>query len=195
MKGLTIGFALTGSYCTFDAVLPELKKLCATGADVIPILSFNTAKTDTRFIKSNDLKKILKDYTGKDAIETIEDAEPIGPRKLLDLLIIAPCTGNTLAKIAAAVTDTPVTMAAKAQLRNEQPVVIAVSTNDGLSANAKNLGLLLNARHIYFVPFRQDNYIKKSHSLVAEMGLIIDAAKSALEGKQLQPIILEGYSS
>lgn len=195
LEGLNIGFALTGSYCTFDAVLPELKKLCGTGANVIPILSFNTAKTDTRFIKSTDLKKVIKEITGKDAIETIEGAEPIGPKKLLDLLIIAPCTGNTLAKIAQAVTDTPVTMAAKAQLRNERPVLIAVSTNDGLSANAKNLGILLNTRHIFFVPFRQDNYILKSNSLVAEMALITDAARSALQGKQLQPIILEGYSS
>jgi dipicolinate synthase subunit B len=195
VEGKKIGFALTGSYCTFDAVLPELKRICETGADVTPILSYNTAKTDTRFIKCQDLKNIIRQYTGKDAIETIEDAEPIGPKKLFELLIIAPCTGNTLAKIAGAVTDTPVTMAAKAQLRNERPVLIAVSTNDGLSANAKNLGLLLNTRNIYFVPFRQDNYIKKSSSLVAEMGLIIDAAKSALSGKQLQPIILEGYSS
>lgn len=195
MKGKKIGFALTGSYCTFHAVLPEIKKLCETGADVIPVLSYSVASTDTRFIKAKDLKVLLRDITGKDPIETIVDAEPIGPQKMLDLLIVAPCTGNTLAKIAGAVTDTPVTMAAKAHLRNERPLLIAVSTNDGLSANAKNLGALLNTKNVYFVPFRQDNYVKKSNSLVADMSLIVSAAENALTGKQLQPIILQGLSS
>lgn len=195
MKDKKIGFALTGSYCMFHAVFPEMKKLCETGADVIPVLSYNVASTDTRFINAKDLKVLLKDITGKDPIETIVDAEPFGPQKTLDLLIVAPCTGNTLAKIAAAVTDTPVTMAVKAHLRNERPVLIAVSTNDGLSANAKNLGILLNSKNVYFVPFRQDNYVKKSNSLVADMSLIVPASKSALEEKQMQPIILQGLSS
>lgn len=194
MKGIKTGFAITGSFCTFDVVLKELKKLCETGADVMPILSYNTATTDTRFMKCEDLKSRVKEMTGRAPVETIVDAEPIGPKKLLDLLIVAPCTGNTMAKIASGVTDTPVTMAVKGQLRNGRPVLIAVSTNDGLSANAKNLGMLLNTKNVFFVPFRQDSYDKKSSSLVAEMSMIIPAAESALEFTQLQPVLLEGYS-
>lgn len=193
LEGIKTGFAITGSFCTFDIVLKELKNLCEAGADVYPILSYNTARTDTRFIKCDDLKAIVEELAGRPAIGTIVDAEPFGPKKILDLLIVAPCTGNTLAKIASGVTDTPVTMAVKGQLRNERPVLIAVSTNDGLSANAKNLGLLLNTKNVFFVPFRQDNYTKKSNSLVAEMSQIIPAAVSALEYRQLQPVLLAGY--
>ena len=190
LEGVRTGFAMTGSYCTFEAVLKELQKLCETGAKVTPILSANAANTDTRFYASAELKKILFETTGAKPIETIVDAEPIGPGKLLDILIVAPCTGNTLAKIASGVTDTPVTMAVKAHLRNQRPVLIAVSTNDGLSANAKNIGALLNTKNIYFVPFRQDGYQKKSSSLVADMGLIIPAAECALQHRQMQPVIL-----
>lgn len=195
MKGVKTGFAITGSYCTFDIVLKELKKISEAGADIYPILSFNTARTDTRFMKSADLRAVVEELAGRPAIDNIVEAEPIGPKKMLDLLIVAPCTGNTLAKIASGVTDTPVTMAVKGQLRNERPVLIAVSTNDGLSANAKNLGLLLNTKNVFFVPFRQDNYTKKSNSLVAEMTGIIPAAESALEYRQLQPVLLAGFSS
>ncbi len=191
LTGKRIGFALTGSFCTYGAVLPAMKALVENGADVTPILSYNAANLDTRFMKASDLKTYLTEATGKEIIDDLVKAEPIGPKKLLDLLIIAPCTGNTLAKLALGITDTPVLLAAKAHLRNQAPVLIAVSTNDALAANAKNIGLLLNTRHMYFVPYRQDNHKKKETSIVAEMELIIDAAKSALDSKQLQPVMLE----
>lgn len=191
LTGKRIGFALTGSFCTYEAILPSVKALVENGADVIPILSFNAANLDTRFMKSTDLRAFLADVTGKEIIDDLVKAEPIGPKKLLDLMIIAPCTGNTLAKLALGITDTPVLLAAKAHLRNQSPVLIAVSTNDALAANAKNLGTLLNTRHMYFVPYRQDNHKKKETSIVADMELIIESAKSALDGKQLQPIMLD----
>jgi dipicolinate synthase subunit B len=168
-----------------------IKTLVESGAEVTPILSYNAASHDTRFMKAADLKSFLKETTGRQIVDDLIKAEPIGPQKLLDLVIIAPCTGNTLAKLALGITDTPVLLAAKAHLRNQAPVLIAVSTNDALAANAKNLGLLLNTRYIYFVPYRQDNNKKKETSIVADMNLIVDAAKSALDGKQLQPIMLE----
>ncbi len=189
LKNKRIGFAMTGSYCTFEIVLDALKNLCSKGADVFPILSFNAASTDTRFMKASDLHEKLLELTGKKPITTIVEAEPIGPKKLLDLLIIAPATGNSMAKIALGVTDTPVTMAAKAHLRNERPVLIAVSTNDALSANAKNLGILLNTKNIFFVPFSQDDCVKKCTSLVSDMLRIEEASKAALNNEQLQPLI------
>ncbi len=191
LTGKRIGFALTGSFCTYEDIRPSIKALVENGAEVTPILSYNAANLDTRFIKSTDLKLYLTEVTGNEIIDDLVKAEPIGPKKLLDLMIIAPCTGNTLAKLALGITDTPVLLAAKAHLRNQSPVLIAVSTNDALTANAKNLGLLLNTRHIYFVPYRQDNYKKKESSIVADMGLILDAAKSALDGVQLQPVMLD----
>ncbi len=191
LTGKRIGFAMTGSFCTYQAVLPVVKTLVESGADVTPILSFNASRLDTRFMRAADLKLYLNETTGKAAIDDLVSAEPIGPKKLLDLLIIAPCTGNTLAKLALGVTDTPVLLAAKAHLRNQSPVLIAVSTNDALAANAKNIGILLNTRHIYFVPYRQDNHKKKETSIVAEMNLIVEAAKSALDGKQIQPLMLD----
>ncbi len=191
LTGARIGFAITGSFCTYGLIKPAIKALVESGAEVTPILSYNAANHDTRFMKASDLKLFLTETTGKAIMDDLVKAEPIGPQKLLDLLIIAPCTGNTLAKLALGITDTPVLLAAKAHLRNRAPVLIAVSTNDALTANAKNLGLLLNTRHIYFVPYRQDNNKKKETSIVADMDLIIDAAKSALDGKQLQPIMLE----
>jgi dipicolinate synthase subunit B len=191
MKGLKVGFALTGSFCTIDAVLPYMEKLVEEGAEVFPILSYAMDTMDTRFGKAEDFKARIKEITGKDIIASITGAEPIGPKALLDVLVVAPCTGNTLAKLAHAVTDTPVLMACKAQLRNERPVVIAVSTNDGLSANAPNIGILLNRKHVYFVPFGQDDPVKKCNSLVAKMDRIMDTVKLALEGKQIQPVIVE----
>ncbi len=191
LTGTRIGFAITGSFCTYELIMPVIKTLVEAGAEVTPILSYNAANYDTRFMKASELKLFLTETTGKAIMDDLVKAEPIGPKKLLDLIIIAPCTGNTLAKLALGITDTPVLLAAKAHLRNQAPVLIAVSTNDALAANAKNLGLLLNTRHIYFVPYRQDNNKKKETSIVAEMDLIIDAAKSALDGKQLQPIMLE----
>lgn len=191
LAGKRIGFAVTGSFCTFEQILPVVEQLEKTGADVTPILSFNSANLDTRFFKAEDFKRILKKITGKDIIDDLQRAEPIGPKRLLDLVIIAPCTGNTLAKLALGVTDTPVLLAAKAHLRNASPVLIAVSTNDALAANAKNLGILLNTRHVYFVPYRQDDNKKKCTSVVADMTMIPAAAELALEGRQLQPVMLE----
>lgn len=188
-----IGFAITGSFCTYSQVLPVIEELVKLKANVVPILSYNAAVHDTRFIKADDLKKFLEETTGNKPLECLVDVEPIGPKKLLDLVIIAPCTGNSIAKLALGVTDTPVLLAAKSHLRNGRPVLIAVSTNDALGANAKNLGLLLNSRNIYFVPYRQDNNVEKCTSVVADMGMIIEAAKMALDSKQIQPVMLDPH--
>ena len=166
-----------------------MQTLVDIGADVIPIMSSIVYSTDTRFGNARDLCEKVKQITGNEIIKTVKDAEPIGPKKLLDILIIAPCTGCTLAKIANGVTDTSVTMACKAHLRNARPVVLAVSTNDGLSGSAKNIGALLNCQNIYFVPFGQDDFEKKPTSLVADMSQIALASEYALDGKQLQPIL------
>ncbi len=184
LKGKNIGFAMTGSFCTFAKVFEELPRLLETGANVLPIFSQNAQSTDTRFGKAIDFIEKIENLTQNKIIKTISEAEPIGPKKLLDALIIAPCTGNTLG-----ITDTTVTMAAKSTIRNQKPVIIAVSTNDGLGASAKNIGMLLNMKNIYFVPFNQDDPIKKEKSLVADMSQIVKTAELALEEKQLQPII------
>lgn len=189
LKDKTVGFCLTGSFCTFSKAIKAVRALVETGADVIPIMSESAYNFDTRFGKSDEFKNILTICTGNDIIKSIKEAEPIGPKGYLDLLIIAPCTGNTLAKLAAGIADTPVTMAAKAHLRNQKPVLLAVSTNDGLGAAAKNIGMLLNSKNIYFVPFGQDDCIKKPNSLVADMSQINAAACDALEGRQIQPIL------
>ena len=189
MDLLSVGFALTGSYCTFSKVIPQIKKLKEDGYNVIPIMSENAANTDTRFGAAVDIKKQIEEITGNKIIASIKDAEPIGPKKIIDALIIAPCTGNTLGKLSSGITDSSVTMAAKAVLRNERPVIIAVSTNDGLSGSAKNIGKLLNVRNVYFVPFGQDDYINKPRSVVAYMDMISSSLKEALNKKQIQPII------
>ena len=191
MGDLTVGFALTGSYCTFKNILPEIKNVKEMDFNVVPILSDNVSKTDTRFGKAKDFTEDIENICGKKVIKTIFEAEPIGPKNLLDALIVAPCTGNTLAKLASGVTDTSVTMAVKATLRNEKPIVLAVSTNDGLGNACKNIGNLLNYKGIYFVPFNQDDPYKKPRSLVADMSKICDTLALALEGKQIQPIIYE----
>jgi dipicolinate synthase subunit B len=190
LKGKRIGFGLTGSFCTFAAVLPEMQRLMEAGAIIIPIMSEAAAKLDTRFGKAEDFIQQIEKMTGHKVIQSMVEAEPIGPKELLDLMIIAPCTGNTLAKFANGITDSAVLMAAKAQLRNERPVLVAISTNDGLSNNAKNLGMLLNRKHVYMVPFGQDDPFGKSRSLVADMTLILPAAGLALEGKQIQPLLV-----
>lgn len=189
MDPATLGFAFTGSYCTFGAVFPQLEILCGAGYNVIPIVSQNVFKTDTRFGKSEDFLKEMEKHTGNKVIRSIKEAEPIGPKKLLDALIIAPCTGNTLGKLANGITDTTVTMAAKSSLRNEKPVILAVSTNDGLGNSAKNIGSLLNFRNIYFVPFGQDDPEKKPRSLVADMELIPRTIEYALRREQIQPLL------
>lgn len=189
LKGKTIGFAMTGSFCTFSRVMKELEGLATTGADIIPIMSETAYGTDTRFGSCNEFRNRMEMISGSTIIKSVKEAEPIGPKSYLDLLIVAPCTGNTLAKMASGVTDSSVSMAAKAHLRNQKPVLVAVSTNDGLANAAKNIGVLLNYKNVYFVPFGQDDCIKKPTSLVADMTKIIPAAELALEGKQLQPIL------
>jgi dipicolinate synthase subunit B len=190
MDNKSIAFGITGSFCTLEKVLPQIEELIKRGNKVYPILSYAVANTDTRFISSADLKRRLTEITGMPPIETIEGAEPIGPKNYADIMVIAPCSGNTLAKLNGGITDSPVLMAAKATLRNNKPVLIAVSTNDGLSNNAKNIGELLNKKNIFFVPFAQDDYIKKCFSLIADFSLIAPAIESALSGKQLQPLLI-----
>lgn len=191
ISGKNVGFAFTGSHCTYEEMWPQVKALVELGANVYPVVSYNVANINTRFGDGADIVRTLETITGRGAIREIVEAEPIGPKKLFDCMIIAPCTGNSLAKLANAITDTPVLMAAKAQLRNEKPLVLAISTNDGLGLNAKNLGVLLNTTNVYFVPFGQDNPEKKPNSLVSDMSLIIPAIEIALDGKQIQPVVIE----
>ncbi|TYQ13235.1 UNVERIFIED_CONTAM: dipicolinate synthase subunit B [Acetivibrio alkalicellulosi] len=191
LEGIKIGFALTGSFCTIDKVIPEIEKIVSNGGKVYPIVSESVDKLDTRFGKAEDLRLKLEKITGEKIINTISGAEPIGPKSLLDIVVVAPCTGNTLAKIANGITDTPVTMACKAHLRNQKPVLIAISTNDGLGINAKNIGLLLNMKNIFMVPFGQDGPVSKSNSLVADSNYIMAALIDALKGKQIQPILIK----
>ena len=190
MEELRIGFALCGSFCTFSKVLPALEALAAKYPQVIPIMSEAARSTDTRFGECGEIVRRVEAACGRSILRTIAQAEPIGPRGLLDVLVVAPCTGNTLAKLAAGVTDSVVTMACKAQLRNDRPVVLALATNDALSGNAKNIGALLERRNIYFVPFGQDDPEKKPASLVADMTKIEPAMLLALEGRQLQPLLI-----
>ncbi|MGG1633528.1 dipicolinate synthase subunit B [Paenibacillus sp. FSL K6-3182] len=192
--GITVGYALSGSHCTFAEVMPEIKRFVDAGANVVPIVSNTLMTTDTRFGKSEDWQTQLKAITGNELISTIVQAEPLGPSKLLDVLVIAPCTGNTTSRLANAITDSAVLMAAKAQMRNGRPLVLAISTNDGLGLNAANIAKLLVAKHIYFVPFGQDNPVQKPNSLVARMDLVLEACEAALSGKQLQPLLVERHS-
>lgn len=189
LKGKKIGVAFTGSFCTYKKVFEELKKLVEEGAEVQTIFSNASQTIDSRFGKAADFVADAEKITGIKPMMTINQAEPIGPKSLLDLLVILPCTGNTIAKLANGITDTPVLMAAKAHLRNEKPLVISVSTNDALGMNMKNIGLLLNAKHLYFVPFGQDDPVKKPNSMVAHTELLIPTVEAALQGRQYQPII------
>ena len=188
MEKHKIGVALCGSYCTYEKVFREIEKL-AEKYDIVPIMSETAFRTDSRFGESKEFAAYLEEITGKKPVTSIVEAEPLGPAEPLDALVIAPCTGNTLAKLAAGITDSAVTMAAKAHLRNGKPVVIAFSTNDGLSGSAPNIAALLNRKHYYFVPFRQDDPAKKPRSLAADFTKIEDTLTAALEGRQLQPIL------
>ena len=190
IKGKKIGFVLTGSFCTFRKVIPKMKEILKQGAEILPIMSFNSYHLDTKFGKANDIVEEIEEITGKKIIHTIMDAEPIGPKKMTDIMIIAPCSGNTMAKLACDIIDTPATMAAKSHLRNSRPLVIAPSTNNGLSGNAENIGKLLNRKHYYFVPFRQDNPITKPRSIVFDAEYIIKTLEYALEGEQISPILI-----
>lgn len=189
LQGKKIGVAFTGSFCTYERVFIELKKLVQEGAQVQTIFSNAAQSIDSRFGNAEDFVKEAEKITGIAPMLTIAQAELIGPKGLLDLLVILPCTGNTIAKLANGITDTPVLMAAKAHLRNEKPLLLSISTNDALGMNMKNIGLLLNAKHVYFVPFGQDNAEKKPNSMIAYTELLVPAAKAALEGKQYQPVI------
>ncbi len=190
LKDVKLGFAFTGSFCTLSKSILELEKISAEGADILPIVSEMVNNTDTKFGNAAEWKYRMEAITGKQIIKSIVEAEPIGPKALLDLLVVSPCTGNTLGKLANGITDTSVTMACKAHLRNDRPILLALATNDGLSANARNLGMLLNRRNVFFVPFGQDDPAKKSRSLIADFELLIPAILEALKGKQLQPLLI-----
>lgn len=189
MNDVTIGFAMCGSFCTFKPVLAQLQTLRETYPNIIPIQSENSYETDTRFGSAASFREQLAALCGREVLHTIAAVEPLGPKALLDLLIVCPCTGNTLAKLAAGIADTPVTLAVKAHLRNERPVVLAVSTNDALAANAASIASLLNRKHYYFVPFRQDAPEKKPRSMVADFTKLTETVTAALDGRQLQPIV------
>lgn len=190
MNPIRLGFAICGSFCTHKEILPQMQALTEIGFDITPILSETVYTTDTRFGKSEDFINSVENLCNRKCIHTVSGAEPIGPKALLDVLVIAPCTGNTLGKLANGITDTSVTMAAKAHLRNERPLIIAPSTNDALGASAKNIGTLMNCKNIYFVPFKQDSPEYKHNSCISDFNLIAETIKSALIGKQLQPILL-----
>lgn len=189
LKGKKIGVAFTGSFCTYSKVFPQLERLVAEGADVQTIFSDAASSINSRFGNAEDFKIKAEEITGRKPILTIETAEPIGPKSLLDILIILPCTGNTAAKLANGITDTAVLMAAKAHLRNDKPLVLSIATNDALGMNMKNIGLLLNSKNLYFVPFGQDDPIKKPNSMISHTDLLIPTVEYALDGAQYQPII------
>ena len=189
MPKTKLGLAICGSYCTFDKIIPIAESL-TEAYELTAVMSENAAETDTRFGCAEAVKERLAKITGKEVICTIAGAEPVGPQKLFDIMAVAPCTGNTLAKLACGIADSAVTMACKAHLRNGRPIVIAVSTNDALGANAKNIGELLNRKNIYFAPFRQDDPKGKPSSLISDLSLLQETVEAALEGKQLQPVIL-----
>lgn len=189
LKGKKIGVALTGSFCTYEKAFAQLRKLKEEGAELVTIFSNASQTIDSRFGSPEDFMKEAEEITGSRPLLTISQAEPIGPKSILDLLIILPCTGNTAAKLANGITDSPVLMAAKAHLRNEKPLLISISTNDALGMNMKNIGILLNVKHIFFVPFGQDAPEKKPNSMIAKTEMLIPAAEAALEERQYQPVI------
>ena len=191
LKGVKIGFCICGSFCTFSDAFKEIDKLIELGADVTPIMSFNASSIDTRFGKAEDHIKYLEEKCNRAVIKSIVLAEPIGPKRMFDILVVAPCTSNTAAKLALGITDTPVTMAVKSHIRNARPVVIAVSTNDALGAAEKNIGVLRTLKNYYFVPVHQDDYIKKPNSMIAVFDLLPQTVSSALSGEQLQPLVVE----
>lgn len=190
MDGLRIGFALTGSFCTIDKILDEIQSLVDNKAEVTPILSFNVSEVDTRFGTAAKLREKLIEITGKQPLDSLVQVEPIGPKGLLDILVVAPCTGSTLGRLACGISDTPVTLAVKSHLRCLRPVVLAVSTNDALGASMRNISLLKNQKNIYMVPMIQDDPIKKPNSLIADFSLLKKTICCALEGTQIQPFFI-----
>ena len=190
VNGKRIGFALTGSFCTLDTAIECMEELSQAGAVIEPILSHAVDEMDTKFGNAADFKEKIAKLTPRPIIRTITQAEPIGPGQLLDVLIVLPATGNTIAKLAAGIADTPVTMAVKSHLRNGGPVLIGLSSNDALGAGAKNIGHLLAARNIYFVPFGQDDANQKPRSMVFDKKYVLPALKEALKGRQIQPLLV-----
>lgn len=190
LEGKKVGFVLTGSFCTFKKTIPKILEITQKGAKVVPIMSYNAYNLDTKFGKAKDFITEIEDITKEKIIHTIVDAEPIGPKKLTDIMIIAPCSGNTIAKLANGITDSAAIMAAKSHLRNNNPLVIAISTNDALSGSAENIGKLLNRKNYYFVPCKQDNPITKPRSVVFDPDYIIKTLEFALDREQIQPIML-----
>ncbi len=190
LEGKKVGFVLTGSFCTFKKTIPKILEITEKGAKVVPIMSYNAYNLDTKFGKAKDFISEIEDITKEKIIHTIVDAEPIGPKHLTDIMIIAPCSGNTIGKLANGITDSVAIMAAKSHLRNNNPLVIAISTNDALSGSAENIGKLLNRNNYYFVPFKQDNPITKPRSIVFDPDYIIKTLEYALDREQIQPIML-----
>ena len=188
-KQRTVGFAITGSFCTYEKIKGVVRRLVEEDNRVVPIFSNMAQTVNCRFGNAKDFIIEIQEITGERGIFSIQEAEPIGPKGFLDVLVIAPCTGNTMAKLCAGITDSPVLVAAKADMRNDRPVVISLSTNDALGASLKNIGMLMNTKNIYFVPFGQDDYRKKPKSMIAHTDLIEDTIEAALEGKQLQPVV------
>jgi len=194
LEGKRIGFGLTGSHCTYEQVFPQIKRLLEEKAIVVPIVSYTVRSTDTKFGDSADHIAKIEELTNKKVIASMPDAEPLGPREPLDCMVIAPLTGNSLSKFANALTDSPVLMAAKATLRNQKPVVLGISTNDALGLNGVNLMRLMASKHIYFIPYGQDNPFKKPTSLVADMDLLAPTVEYALDSEQIQPVIIPHHS-
>lgn len=190
MQNLKLGFALCGSFCTIKEAVEQIKYLKEKGFDIQPIFSEIVAGSDTRFTNAKALRHEVEELTGKKIIASIVEAEPIGPKKLFDVLIVCPCTGNTLAKLAGGITDSAVTMAVKAHLRNNRPVILSIATNDALGGSAKNIGVLLNTKNIYFVPFRQDDPINKEKSIIADYSMIYDTLLKANENEQISPLLI-----
>lgn len=190
LSSYTIGYGITGSFCTFEKTKIAVGELVKLGAAVVPIFSYNVQRMDTRFGGAKEFMEAVEEITGKRGIKTIQEAEPIGPKANLDVMVIAPCTGNTMAKLWNGITDSPVLMASKAHLRNQKPLVISISTNDAMGMNFKNIGNLMNTKNIYFVPFGQDDYKKKPASLIGDLKLLPDTINLAMEGRQIQPVVV-----
>lgn len=190
LSSYTIGYGITGSFCTFEKTKIAVGELVKLGAAVVPIFSYNVQRLDTRFGGAKEFMEAVEEITGNHGIKTIQEAEPIGPKANLDVMVIAPCTGNTMAKLWNGITDSPVLMASKAHLRNQKPLVISISTNDAMGMNFKNIGNLMNTKNIYFVPFGQDDYKKKPASLIGDLKLLPDTIDLAMEGRQIQPVVV-----
>ena len=190
LSSYTIGYGITGSFCTFEKTKIAVGELVKLVAAVVPIFSYNVQSMDTRFGGAKEFMEAVEEITGNHGIKTIQEAEPIGPKANLDVMVIAPCTGNTMAKLWNGITDSPVLMASKAHLRNQKPLVISISTNDAMGMNFKNIGNLMNTKNIYFVPFGQDDYKKKPASLIGDLKLLPDTIDLAMEGRQIQPVVV-----